>query len=59
MTEFKEIMQRYGYEVVELSEWLGTDIVRLIELLDAELQNRSSRFDDAFDIYDYDGVDDV
>lgn len=67
--EAVQILERYiewsrcdELDAVPLKDWLAVDIVRLIELMDAELQNRSARFDDAFDIYDFEpaiGEDDV
>lgn len=45
-------MQRYGYEVVPLRDWLGTDVVRLIELMDAELQQRADEEPVTFQEFD-------
>lgn len=55
-SEFEELMQRYGHTVVPLSEWLGVDIVRMIELMDAELQRRSETA--SFDYFDSSEIDD-
>ncbi len=39
--EFLAILQAYGYSVVPLDAWQTADIVRMIELLDSELQRRA------------------
>lgn len=39
--EFLVILQAYGHSVVPLIAWQTVDVVRTIELLDAELQRRS------------------
>jgi hypothetical protein len=56
--EFLVILQAYGYSVVPLSAWQTADIVRMIELMDAELQQRAED-DVTFDDGDYPFEDDV
>lgn len=55
--EGQEIIERnidFSYcdeiRAVPLKDWLGTDLLRLTELIETELQTRAARFDYAYDV---------